>query len=150
MPYATQAEMLARFGEAELRQLTDRELPPTGDIVAAVLQRAMDDADAVVTGHLGGRYAVPLAAPLPADVARVACDIARYMLHDLSAPELVRRHYEDALRWLRDVGEGKRPLVTAEGALLPPRDAGGFSPSGVAPYARSAAFGAAFAAAWRP
>jgi phage gp36-like protein len=150
MPYATKSEMLQRYGETELQQLTDREMPITGSIVDSVLDRAMGDADSVVNRHLASRYAVPLTGTLPADIARTACEIARYFLYDAAAPEQVRKHYEDALRWLRDVGEGRLPLVTADGAVVSPRATGGFSTSGRAPYPATATFGDAFAAAWRP
>ena len=149
MPYATESDMTERFGMDEVRQLTDRELPAVGAIVTAVLNRALNDADGVINRHLGAKYAVPLVAPYPADLVRVACDIARYVLHDLSAPETVRDHYTDALRYLRELAEGKLPLVSSTGEIMAARGAS-FGTSAVRNYSDSAVFGGAFAAAWHP
>lgn len=146
MTYATEADLRERFGNEELVQLTDRLIPPTGQVDGAVLSRALGDADAMIDAHLGARYAVPLAAPLPGDIVRVACDIARYLLHDLAPTETVREHYRDALRWLRDLADGTLPLIASGGAIVGTRS--GAYGATVKPY--EGAFGAAFAAAWLP
>ena len=148
MPYATAQDMLQRFGADELRQLTDRALPLLGEIDQGVLGRALADADGVIDRHLGARYALPLAVPYPADLVRLACDIARYMLHDMSAPELVRDHYDDALRTLREMADGKLPLIDADGAIVPVKGQA-FGPGAVRGYRSGAVFGDAFARAWR-
>lgn len=149
MPYATQADMTDRFGVAEIRQLTDRALPALGAIDTVVLDRALTDADGIINRYLGARFTVPLTASYPADVVRTACDIARYTLHDLSAPENVRQHYEDAIKWLREVADGKLPLIGSDGSIVGTKTAS-FGPGAVAPYSTSATFGASFAAAWAP
>lgn len=149
MPYAAQSDLLERFGEDEIRQLTDRALPALGAIDGAVLTRALTDADSVINRNLGGRYAVPLTAPYPTDLVRIACDLARYFLYDMMPPELVRTHYEDALAWLRAVAEGKLPLLLDSGALVAARTSG-FSTSAVAGYPASATYGAVFASSWAP
>jgi phage gp36-like protein len=149
MAYASQADMIDRFGTVEIQQLTDRELPALGEIDADVLDRALADADGIVDRYLCARYSVPLAPTYPTDIVRIACDIARYMLHDLGAPESVRQHYEDALKWLAAVAEGKLPLIGSGGAIVAPKtDAHG--PSAVRPYAEGGTFGAAFAQVWQP
>lgn len=145
MTYATEADMTSRFGAEEMLQLTDRSAPPTGALDSAVMSRALADADGLIDGHLGARYAVPLASP-SADIVRIACDIARYLLHDLAAPEQVRAHYDDALRWLRDIAAGKLPLVGATGAITAARSTA-YGPT-VAAY--SGTFGSDFASAWLP
>lgn len=147
MTYATQAHLVERFGDEELIQLSDRSIPPLGGIDAAVVAVALADADGIIDSHLGARYAVPLAAPLPADIVRVACDIARYQLHDLSPSEAVREHYRDALRWLRDLADGKLPLIGDGGAIVSPKSSA-FGPT-VRPY-ENGAFGSAFAEVWLP
>lgn len=105
MTYATQQNMIDRFGEDELVQLTDRVAPATGAIVAAVMDKALTDADAEINSYLQARYAVPLS-PAPAMLERVACDIARYQLYDDRATEQVIQRYKDAVKWLRDVSTG--------------------------------------------
>lgn len=109
MPYATQAQMIARFGEQELIQLTDRD-GLLGAIVATVLDAALLDADEEIDSYLRGVRALPLVAPIPERLVRVACDLARYHLYDDHAPEGVRTRYQDGVRWLRDVASGKASL----------------------------------------
>ena len=149
MTYATQADLVERFGADEVRQLTDRHMPAQGAIVAAVLDRAIADAAGLIDAHLAGRYVLPLSTPHPAQLVRVACDITRYFLHDLSAPDLVREHYEDAVKWLRDVAAGKVPLIGATGLEVQ----ASAQPSGAAvarPYAADAAFGDDFSTRYAP
>lgn len=110
MPYATQAQMIDRFGQAELIQLTDRAEPPTGAIVVAVLDAALLDADEEIDSYLRVVRTLPLPAPVPARLTRVAADVARYHLYDDHAPDDVRTRYEDAVRWLRDVAAGRASL----------------------------------------
>lgn len=150
MAYIAPCDLIARYGEAEVRELSDRERPPLGEVDAVVCQRAIDDACALIDRTVGRRYAVPLAAtpagPLPVDVARIASDVARYYLHDVAAPDQVRKHYEDALRWLEQVGKGTLDLVATDGTLWPTKDAAQQSAdSATLPYAPAAVFGDAFA-----
>lgn len=109
MSYATQAQMIDRFGQAELIQLTDRD-GATGAIVAAVLDAALLDADEEVDSYLRGVRTLPLTSPIPERLVRVAADLARYHLYDDHAPEGVRTRYQDGVRWLRDVATGKASL----------------------------------------
>lgn len=151
MAYVLTADLIARFGESEVRDLSDRERPPLGQIDDAVCARAIADACAVVDRYIGGRYAVPLTDPLPVDIARVTADIARYFLHDAGAPEQVRRHYEDALGWLEDVGRGRMDLVAEDGSMVPTKAVvSGAGQAVVKPYLQEAAFGDAFAAQMDP
>ena len=109
MPYATQAQMIDRFGEAELIQLTDRA-GTVGAVVVAVLDAALADADQEIDSYLRPVRTLPLAAPIPERLVRVAADVARYHLYDSAAPDDVRTRYEDAIRWLRDVATGRASL----------------------------------------
>lgn len=103
MAYATQQDMVDRFAESELIQLTDRD--GTGTIGATVLSQALADADAKVDGYLAGRYTLPLAT-VPKSLTRIACDVARYYLYDNHATDEVRRRYEDAEKFLIALGKG--------------------------------------------
>lgn len=151
MAYIATADLITRFGETEVRELSDRARPPLGQIDEAVCARAIGDATAVVDRYIGGRYLVPLTAPLPLDIARVAADIARYFLHDAGAPDQVRQHYTDALGWLEAVGRGRIDLVAADGSMVPPKAAPSVSGAPtVRGYAADAAFGDAFAAQMDP
>lgn len=108
MPYAVKQDMIDRFNEVELKQLTDR----TGAVDAiddVVLGRALDDADAEINGYLAGRHALPLAST-PLILVGIACDIARYRLYEDRATEHVRQRYEDAIKYLRSVSKGEISL----------------------------------------
>lgn len=113
--YATQANLEERFGTAELLKLTDRAAPPTGEIDTAVVSRALSDADAEINGYLAVRYTLPLSST-PAVLTRLACDIARYRLYDDWANEQVRTRYEDAVKLLKLIAEGKVLLGTEPAA----------------------------------
>lgn len=103
MSYATQADMEARYGLDELVARTDRNA--VGAVDATVLNRALADADAEIDGYLAARYALPLPT-VPAMLARIACDIARYRLWEDLASDEVRRRYEDARRLLEAISRG--------------------------------------------
>lgn len=110
MPYATQTDLVSRFGETEIAQLTDRfgGALIDGGVVAA----ALADADALIDGYLAQRYALPVS-PTPPLLLRAACDIARFLLHGKAAGEKVRAAYEDALKLLRDLADGRAALPGA-------------------------------------
>jgi phage gp36-like protein len=103
MTYATQADMVDRFGETELSQRTNRVDGTTID--TTVLGRALADADAEIDGYLAGRYALPLAT-VPTALVRVACDVARYRLYDDGITDVVRQRYEDATSFLKRISSG--------------------------------------------
>ncbi len=108
MPYATQQNLIDRFGEEELIQLTDRE--NLGEINTTVVDRALGDADSLINGYLAARYTLPLTAPIPDDLERLACDIARYQLYGDRVTDQVAQRYKDAIALLRDVSTGRAQL----------------------------------------
>lgn len=107
MPYASQQNLIDRFGEDELIQLTDRT--NTNLINATVIARALADADAEINGYLSSKYKLPLS-PVPGVLEKLACDIARYQLYENAVTEIVKRRYEDVIRYLKDVVSGKASL----------------------------------------
>ena len=108
MTYAIRQNMIDRFGEDELIQLTDRE--GLGEINTTVIDRALGDADAVINGYLAARYTLPLANPVPTVLERLACDIAHYFLRDDRMTEQVESRYKDAIGLLKDVSKGAAML----------------------------------------
>ena len=118
MPYATTADMLQRFSEHEMVQLTDFELPPTGAVVNSVLNRALATASDEIDGFLVGRYTLPLDNP-PALLNVYCCDIARYRLMTTSADERAKNAYDQAVAYLRDVAAGKINLMPPAAAPAP-------------------------------
>ena len=108
MTYAVKQDMIDRFSEVELMQLTDR----TGAVDAiddTVLGKALADADAEIDGYVMGRYALPLPST-PKILVGMACDITRYRLYEDRATEHVRARYEDAIKYLKEVALGRISL----------------------------------------
>ena len=105
MSYATQQNMIDRFGQREIIQLTDKATPPAGAIDITVLGQALDDADAMINGYVSVRFSLPLT-DVPQQIVRIACDLARYFL-DKKQSEEVRLRYDQAVAWLRDVSAGR-------------------------------------------
>lgn len=106
MPYATQQNMIDRFGQRELIELTDRGTPATNAIVAAVMDRALADADAEINGYLSAKFTLPLD-PVPGVLERLACDMARYYLYDDRATDQVKDRYNNAVKFLKGVVSGE-------------------------------------------
>ncbi|MBP9100479.1 MAG: DUF1320 domain-containing protein [Nitrosomonas sp.] len=117
MTYATQQNLIDRFGEDELIQLTDRA--GLGVIDATVINRALGDADATINGYLAARYTLPLSNPVPEILERLACDIARYALFEDQVTDIVEKRYKDAIARLRDVSAGKAELGISDTSNKP-------------------------------
>ena len=105
MTYATQPDLVTRFSERELIQLTDRD-NVLNAIDAAVLAGALLDADSEIDAYLQPRYTLPLAS-VPRVLVNIACDITRYRLYDDRSTEQVTRRYEDAIKLLVKIGKGE-------------------------------------------
>lgn len=110
MTYAVRADLEDRYGADELTQ-RETMLP------AGAVAQALADADAVIDGYMAGRYAVPLS-PVPANLPRVACQLARYGLLGNAADDRARKDYEDAIAWLKDVAAGRVILTEATVATV--------------------------------
>ncbi|RRW89151.1 gp436 family protein [Pandoraea apista] len=109
MSYASREEMIDRFGELEVIQLTDRDR--RGEIDASVLAYALEDASAEMNTYLAGRYQVPVKVHARF-LAGLCCDIARYRMSGSETVETdpVRVRYKDALRFLEKVANGTATL----------------------------------------
>lgn len=122
MPYATQQDLVDRFGETEVIQLSDRT-GTAGAIDVAVVAAKLADADAEIDGYLAGRYSLPLV-PVPLTLQRIACDIARYHLYDDRVTETVAARYAAAIKFLTAVSKGDIQLGVDAGGEAPPSAAG--------------------------
>jgi phage gp36-like protein len=114
MVYATTNDMIARYPNRDLVQLTNED--PTQTVVnTAALQQVVNDASAEIDGYLESRFTLPLSDP-PAVLNRLTCDIAIYRLqslrplHDLAD---ARKRYEDAVELLVRVARGEVTLGLA-------------------------------------
>jgi phage gp36-like protein len=123
--YATQQDLIDRFGLDEITQISDET--GSGTLDTGRVAQALADANAQIDGFLGTRYTLPLST-IPAALNLIACDVSRYRLARLPADEM-RRRYEDALRWLGKVATGEYGLgVDAEGQV--PAETSGVQISG--------------------
>jgi len=104
--YITKQQMIERYGEQSLVELTDRTAPYSEDIVDAVLDVAIADAAALVDSFVSGRYDLPLVA-VPSILRGYTGDIAFYKLHRGMYSDEVRKSYEDALDFLKRLADGK-------------------------------------------
>ena len=123
MTYATQQDLVDRFGEPELIQLTDRADPPADAINATVVGKALADADAEINGYLSTRYTLPLS-PVPTVLARMAADMARYYLYEDRVTEQVKARYDTAVKFLSNVSKGMVTLG-ADALNVAPAESGG-------------------------
>lgn len=110
MTYASTADLIRRFGEAEIIQLSDHDM--TGEVNEAVVAAALADTDELINGYVGGRYAVPLA-PVPPLVVMLACDLARYRLTRDAPTATVEAGHTHAMALLEDISRGKAILQAA-------------------------------------
>lgn len=126
MNYATVQDMVDRFGELELIQLT---AGAGGDAVNTdKAEQALFDAQAFVDGFVGAVYQLPLSgcakpAPTvedpgaialvpPPSLTRAVCDVARYYLYDQVAPEHeVFVRFKAAQQSLQGLADGKTVLT---------------------------------------
>lgn len=137
MNYASVQDMVDRFGEPEMIQLTaGADATAVG---TAKAEQALGDAQAWADGFVGRVYRLPLAgcakpAPTPENPAavqyvappqltRAVCDVARYYLYDDVAPEHeVYIRFKAAERELAAIADGKAVLACpwggAPGVLL--------------------------------
>lgn len=111
MPYATVTDLQDRLGEARLVQLTDIGDPPLGLVNTAVAQKALDDADAEIDGYLVGRYALPLADPVPAVLRVHALTLAHFRLLGPQVDEATRDETKAARDYLMKVATGAVVLL---------------------------------------
>lgn len=125
MMYATAQDLVDRFGEREMIELTDPDLQA---VQAERAARAIDDAQAYVDSFVGRVYSLPLtgcvqptptggdpfatAVVPPPQLVRITADVARYYLYKDFAPENeVYLRYKAATTELQAIGDGKAVLV---------------------------------------
>jgi len=107
MSYCTEQQLIDRFGEQELIQLTDYD--NVDAINNDTLSRAIADAAAEIDGYLAERYTTPLAS-VPARIADIAASLVRCRLYTHDIPDEVAEGCKTARRWLEGVAMGKWPV----------------------------------------
>lgn len=111
MPYCTQADITEQLAASELLALTDDE--GIGSIDAAIVTRAIEDADADIDAAIGGRYDLPLAT-VPPLLRGIAVDLAIYWLFSRRAvtgmPEVRQDRRDIAAKKLAQLATGMLTL----------------------------------------
>jgi phage gp36-like protein len=116
MNYATVENLIERYGEREISQISTRPgvNPPGAPAVDEErVEAALTDAFNLINGYLGKRYTLPLN-PVPSLVVRWSCDLARWFLQPGAPPEMVKANYERCLAELRDIAAGNMTLGETE------------------------------------
>ncbi len=120
MPYCTRQNLIDRYGETEILQLTDRD--NIGIIDDQVVTQAIDDASAEIDGYLAGRYQLPLAT-VPSVLEHLACNIARYHLWADGASDAVKQRRDEAVKFLDSLSKGHVTLgLSDSGGQATPSD----------------------------
>jgi phage gp36-like protein len=127
----TKQEMIDRYGDQALIDLTDHIEPYTNTIVDPVLNAAILDATAQVTSFIAGRYRLPLAST-PNALKRPVATIVYYILHKTRVTDDARKEYEDALRYLSQISRGEVRLdIEGQEPSSAPADARVEGPEGI-------------------
>ena len=124
MAYATAADMVARFGSAELIRMTTPEGAAMEAIDADAVARALDEATDKIDSYLRTRYAVPLAS-VPAAIAGCCMRMARFDLArgpNREPTEQMRRDNDADVKWLENIAKG---MVTLDGLVAASPDQSG-------------------------
>ncbi len=143
--YASASQLLQRYNAEEIAQRADASLPPVvyGDMLKkaaagedlsgfsleeqsaitaalAKIERSLQDALQTINSYLAGRYELPLT-NVPEVLERIACQLARYFLHDDAAADSVEALYKDSIKFLEGVSNGRVQLgVTTSGTVAQP------------------------------
>lgn len=115
MSYIDKAAMITRFGEVEIKQLTDKAR--TGSIVDAVLDAALSDSQSEIDGYLADEYALPITDTVPLLTA-IQADVCRYILYENKATEEVTDRYLLRVETLKKIQKGIVKLVDDTGAVV--------------------------------
>ena len=114
MPYATQQDIVDRYGADALYVAADRNNDNVID--TAAVDRALTDATDEINTYVGARYQLPLN-PVPSVLLRLCVDIALYRLSPGAAlTEEKRLRYDDVMALLRGIAKGTATLGISDGS----------------------------------
>ena len=116
MAYCTIQDMIDRFGNEEILQLSDRQVH-LGVLNSTRVQAAIDDACAEIDLELSACYVLPITSSVPI-LKHWACDVARFHLYDTLVNEdhEAFRRYKDYEEEIKSVC--KKNLVDSNGVAL--------------------------------
>jgi phage gp36-like protein len=133
MPYLSVSEYISRFGERETILLTNTTPPSAGSVPtydSVKVETAIIDAQEVVDGYVGRRYATPID-DAPRIVKGWIAALARETLHVNTGKtnDAVAKAADLARSQLREVAKGDMTLPIAEGQPAPTEKGQGFARS---------------------
>ncbi|MHA3051150.1 gp436 family protein [Acinetobacter sp. ANC 4640] len=102
--YATREALISRFG-SEIAEL-ELNFDNPQDATNLAIQDAVEEID----GYLAARYTLPLP-NVPNNLARIACDIARYKLYTRAPTEAATKRYDEAIAFLKGIRDRKNDLA---------------------------------------
>ena len=111
MAYCSVADLVARFSETEIAQLSD--LVDRETIDNAVVDVAINSASSEIDSYLAWRYQTPIAADVPAHLVNICVDLAYYNLHNQRPSQAATNRKNDAVAWLKMVAGGSIKLPVA-------------------------------------
>jgi phage gp36-like protein len=114
MTWATVADLLGRFNRDDNPELAQLTAAPGDDADQAMLQAALDEAEALMRGMMAGR--VLPGSDQDLNLRRIQCDIARWTLYRDAVPDRVQQFYEADISQLRAIAAG---LQTAGDTSVP-------------------------------
>lgn len=126
MTYCVELDLIERFSNEELIQLTDRT--NTGIIDSTILAIAITDASAEIDSYLAA-YTLPLSV-VPPGLKRIACHLARFNLYDDHVPETIDKLYKNSIDYLKLVAKGQISLGVDSAGEYPVKTEGAQVESG--------------------
>ena len=120
MSYAARQDLIVRFGEKELLGAAGTGAADARVIDETKIAEALADADRIIDGYVGRRYATPVD-PVPPLLTTLACDLARFRLRNRNegngnVSDIVRDRHKDAIKILEGIASGAQTLPGARTA----------------------------------
>jgi phage gp36-like protein len=118
--YCTQQDLMDRFGEDRLIQLTDRENYPATTINATAVAKHIADASSTIDMYLAKKYQLPLTVEVPAALTKICVDLSWYALQGdtVEKDSAVAVAYRMAMAELGRLASGEVVIKGAAGAEL--------------------------------
>lgn len=107
MSYCSLQDLIDRYGETELIQLTDKT--GSGVVDQAAVDRVIADVDGEIDAYLAKRMTLPMAT-VPPVLVRFSCVMVRYYLYTDVVPELQEKQYQAAVNFLKAIANGTASL----------------------------------------
>jgi len=125
MPYATQTDLIARYGAQEIEGISDYDATGAGD--DAAVSTALSDASVEMDAYIANSHTLPLIKPYPSLLVRLCCELARYALYKDKASDAVRTGREDAIALLRRIASGDAKLQLSPDTPVTDTQGGAFA-----------------------